>query len=749
MQQGEHLERQRRRAVEHCVRGLVASLHELLEGDGPRLRCQALCALGSLRHPSSLGPVCQALGAEATRAWARNALVQMGSDAALQGLDPALALDPTGAFTRESLSMLGESEAPGARPRLLTWSRHVHPGVRRAATQGLAGLGRAPEVEDRVLELLHDQDKEVAVAALLALREVGSDRSTVPLLELLRATHNEFVRSTTLLTLGELAPHEANAALKRYLDDPAPRIRASAVEVLAQTIEDHVEDAPLLHQALRDPHNRVRGNALVGLWKIDPGACSRPFHELLTSLQPVWRATAAWVMGQVQAEELFRSLVTSVSTEVDQDALSLGLHSIEEIQSPALAPHLGALLSHPNRSIRLAGVRSFGQVARAGERVLLTRVIHKEEDPEILREMLRALGKLSDGSDFPDLFPFLDRSDPGVVATAIEALGLVEDLAVRPVVEDRLSHPAPEVRLQALRVLVRLGDLEALDRLAENLRAGEPSWLGLGCQAAHQIGLRLQEAVRGTEPLPFLGAALDTVALPARAPEQPLALFQDPPAPGEDRSQPWEVSLARHLARGVVGSDETSHPLERFPARRLEGTGVPPEERASYREHRFLPGLQLALERAREAGAPGGSTRACSLDLARAQLDLLGELLDRAREHSDAGNDSPALRLLGAFFQRLPPTPAMQQELGRLYLELEEYDLAFRHLLPSACAGPTGPEKLLELAGAALRASRPQVARLLLRDLRERLPEDSPHRAPVTRMLGFLEEGPSGEGLPC
>lgn len=728
----------RRAAAQRVMEPLIEALHALATCDEGQLRVLAIPPLGSLRHPQSLEVLARALGADETRMAARAALVETGSPGSLTLLKKLIDQAQDVPFRHDTLVMLGGHALPEATDLLLTYAESQEPAIRRAAAEALAQRPSSDRVEEKLLTLLEDPDRDVAVAALLALRRVGTARSTVPLLRILKDSKNDFVRSTAILTLGRLAPAEASAAVKRYLQDPDDRIRASAVEALGRGIQDHLEDAPLLLKAMEDPSNRVRGNAVVALWEVDPDRCRKPFFDLMKSPRPVFRSTAAWVVGQVQSPELFQAYLPVINTELDKDVLAMAMRAIEEAESPRLVDAMGKLLEHPNREVRLRGTRTFARLARLSERTRLLRALTRETDPEIKSEMLGALGRLSDSGNFSEIFPFLDERDPVVVAHALEALSRVGDLAVLPVIEDCLKHKEPRIQVRAMCAMLRMGKLEALGSLATMLGSAGRELAEVACEGAAEMGRDLDRAGRGEAGLPILESTLESLSRRGGAPAEDSL---PPAAPVVEQSADWEVHVARALGAGDAGASlaelgrQHGPYLAGFAARRMDHSALTPEDEQHFRAHHFLPGLFLALERERAGGARGGEVQRRYLDLADAQLAIYRQFVERARERAREGQTAEVFQMLDFFFRQVKLAPDLHVAFGANYLGLKEYDLAYEHLLKACAASPTNPELLFQAAGAAIRVGKRAVARALLEGLVPQLPPASPLRERVEAML--------------
>jgi HEAT repeat protein len=105
---------------------------------------------------------------------------------------------------------------------------------------------------------------------------------------------NPHIRSKAVLMIGR--GNRSAKWVRQRLADTDPRIRANAAEALWGV--DNPDARELLHSLMHDFNNRVAGNAILGLYRL--GDCSM-IPELLALARhesPLFRATAAWVMGE-------------------------------------------------------------------------------------------------------------------------------------------------------------------------------------------------------------------------------------------------------------------------------------------------------------------------------------------------------------------------------------------------------------------------------------------------------------------
>lgn len=717
----------RKAAAQRASAAVLEALHELATCDNDDLRPLPLGALSALAHPSSLEVLVEAAGRPSTRAPALAALSAFDTPGSLRLLVELLESHRDHPDRMEALVPIGAMTCEGVDETLRELATSDDPALREGAARAMAQRDGAA-VEASLLALLEDSSKDVAVAALLALREVGTDNCTVPLLRVLQNSKNVFVRSTAMLTLGRLAPAEAHAAVRKHVKDPDDRIRASAVEALGRGLAENLDDVPVLIEALRDEHNRVVGNAIVGLWEVDKDVCLKPFSNLMKSPRKVWRSTAAWILGEVQAPELFQAYLPVINTETDKDVVAMAMRSIEQASNPRLVSTMSKLLTHPNAEMRVRATKAFARMARSSDRRALLSALTKERDPRVKAAMLTTLGALSDGTNFPDIFPFLDEDDPRVVANAVQALGEVGDLAVAPVLRDNLSSKHPRTRVNAIVALARVGDLEVLPGLAEMVAARDLEEMRSGCFGAQNLGLDLRAAIQGEGRFPPLEAALDELG--AGLDDEALRAATSEVAPAVDRSAEWELAFARSL-RGegapAPPTDAGDGPAAAawMPKARATDGELVPQLLDAFKRERFLPGLFLGLERARQAGDPK-VIQARYLDVAHAQLGVLEELVSRTSRRFKEGEAARVYKLLDFVLRQLTVGPDVHRSFGIRYLGLKEYDLAYHHLLQAYAANPDDHELLLQAAGAAIRIQKHDMARELLSTLRARLPPDSP-----------------------
>lgn len=278
---------------------------------------------------------------------------------------------------------------------------------------------------------------------------------------------------------------EAVTALLELGADPAPQIRANALEALARGAPGRLD--PLLGEGLSDENEGVRAVAAMVVAKAKrPGSVPR-LRELLND-ESVWVRLAAiyalWELGeQVDPSELAVSLLSGPPRQRAQAAFLLG-----EMGDPTALPLLADAAS---RKIPLASpneVQMFLlQVDQA--RVKLGRPEYvqpiraalyptRSEQLELTVLAVQLLGELGDRAAVGELINLTARLDGAgrpmpaeVQIAAAEALARLGNRRGAFIIREHIESESEAIRAQAALALGVLGDpanLPAIQRLMED-----------------------------------------------------------------------------------------------------------------------------------------------------------------------------------------------------------------------------------------------------------------------------------------
>jgi HEAT repeat protein len=186
--------------------------------------------------------------------------------------------------------------------------------------RGLAGMLEAPETTETLNHITRLMD---------ILAEISDAARVFPSIVRLLRHPNPHIRSKAVLMIGRNS--RSAQWVRPRLSDADPRIRANALEALWNV--DTAEARELLEALIHDSNNRVAGNALLGLYRLGDSHVIPEILNLAAHESPVFRSTAAWVMG--------------------------------ETGDPRFSEVLGALLREPNAVVRKRAFSALGQLRAA------------------------------------------------------------------------------------------------------------------------------------------------------------------------------------------------------------------------------------------------------------------------------------------------------------------------------------------------------------------------------------------------
>jgi hypothetical protein len=162
------------------------------------------------------------------------------------------------------------------------------------------------------------------------LDEISDGARILPwLLRLLRHA-NPHVRSKAVRTVGRGS--RGVRWVEHRLADEDPRVRANAIESMWGL--DSAEARALLHRAMRDPNNRVAGNAILGLYMLGDCSTIPEMVSMAESDTALARSTAAWLMGET-GDPRFLEVVAGLLRETDPMVRKRAFWAVGRIKAAA------------------------------------------------------------------------------------------------------------------------------------------------------------------------------------------------------------------------------------------------------------------------------------------------------------------------------------------------------------------------------------------------------------------------------
>jgi len=174
---------------------------------------------------------------------------------------------------------------------------------------------------------------------LQILDAVSSGRRIIMPLMRLMNSENQRIRSKVARILGRLADNASWT--RKVLAEVDPRTRANIIESLWGN--DSPEIREVLWQATEDGNNRVRGNAILGLYQLGVASVLPAIRVLAENETANCRATAAWLMGAT-GDPRFRGMVKKLRADPVPSVRAAALRALvqlnktERTDSPNLEP---------------------------------------------------------------------------------------------------------------------------------------------------------------------------------------------------------------------------------------------------------------------------------------------------------------------------------------------------------------------------------------------------------------------------
>jgi hypothetical protein len=190
----------------------------------------------------------------------------------------------------------------------------------------------------RRLHADHDLPSPQTAQRILGILEhiTSGNRLTPMLVQLLRVS-DPGIRSKVAMLMGRGTKNVGWA-----LSEHDPRVRANAVEAAWGTNSRHTRG--FLWELTKDPHNRVAGNALLALHRLGENAAVPALLRMALHSAPMFRATAAWVMGQTQDARFLEALGKMESDgdeNVRRNAAQATVRIKQSTHHPAASRHSG------------------------------------------------------------------------------------------------------------------------------------------------------------------------------------------------------------------------------------------------------------------------------------------------------------------------------------------------------------------------------------------------------------------------
>lgn len=197
---------------------------------------------------------------------------------------------------------VGEQKIKEAVPVLLELLDDDNVQVRIASVVALKSFG-GKKILENLIRALADSSEWVRVHAVETIG-LYKDRKHIELLsQFLENEDSDKVRATLIKVLGELGGAKVLPIITLYLKDSNARVRANAVEAIdrisaSASIDMREHIIPLLD----DENNRVKANSVRALFKMGETKALEVLKNMIKSKDDWMRASAAYVFGVIEYE---------------------------------------------------------------------------------------------------------------------------------------------------------------------------------------------------------------------------------------------------------------------------------------------------------------------------------------------------------------------------------------------------------------------------------------------------------------
>lgn len=253
--------------------------------------------------------------------------------------------------------------------------------VRLAGELDRGGKGR---YKDKVRDFGRGEDDRELLQVLVALGEIGDDRSIDIILQRLDATTDEHLRASIVDVLEDIESVRVAERLQSLAtSDPSERVRLTAIDALSD--QDTVDPLPLLRALANDPNElpRIRIKAMDELTDREPADIVSFLTALADTENDDVAEEAIDELSDLESREAFDALVELLGRLPDAERRMNILDEIEDFETDAAARALlNVARTDPDPRIRRAATDSLGDMETAVARDALIELLQSMDSEE-------------------------------------------------------------------------------------------------------------------------------------------------------------------------------------------------------------------------------------------------------------------------------------------------------------------------------------------------------------------------------
>jgi len=345
-----------------------------------------------------------------------------------------------------------------------------------------------------VRAMQESENKEIALTAIMALRQIGSERALDALAGLYSSTQHRAVREEIISTISQFKSPKVIPSLTKIIkEDPDRHMREQALFWLSQKSQSKEAVKLIEHVALNDPNEEVREKAVFALSQVREGKGLGALKRIAgTAKDPAIRQNAVfWIGRKAKSTDMVQFLETVVLkdsvAEIRETAL-LALSQAPEGRGVEALMKIGRTAK--NAGTRREAVFWLGQRARSNDVIqFLGDTVLKDTNGEVRDAALHALSQAPDGRGVEALKKIAETSkDAGMREEAVFWLSqrTMSDDVIQFLEAVVLNETVAKIREAALLALSQARDgsgVKALMKISgtakdAETRKGAIFWLG-------------------------------------------------------------------------------------------------------------------------------------------------------------------------------------------------------------------------------------------------------------------------------
>jgi HEAT repeat protein len=265
----------------------------------------------------------------------------------------------------------------------------------------LADMGKT-EYEAIIKAMQESVDKEIALTAISALKNIGSEKALDALAGLYKSTQNPAVREEIIFTLSQFkSPKVVQSLTKIVKEDPDRHMREKALFWLGQKTQSEEVIKLMEHVALNDPNHEVREKAVFALSQVREGKGIETLKRIAQGAKDatIRRESVFWLGQRSKTKDTIQFLETIVQKDPDPEVRERALHALAHERDNLGIPALIKLAeSHSDKTVRSQAVLWIGQNAKSEQAIrCLENVALNDTDEEVRKTAMLALSRASEG----------------------------------------------------------------------------------------------------------------------------------------------------------------------------------------------------------------------------------------------------------------------------------------------------------------------------------------------------------------